>query len=624
MSHKSQSSANAFKDSPKPHNQEPVSIVLPYSMSQTEDQNLQRPIQSVELSNHDNVDVGRGSGRLSSRERSWVSNLFKKRRGNKKTQSANANCAGRSSARGQRVSRRSSSTNPKRSKIRNTQRSNPSSMQQMSLTDDNKPTRREDASAGYHTSPLQPEPSPHLNRDADQLPPTKTSIPVLDHPQRGREVVRHEVTISQPSARRNSVHLAHTPSNNYQATDESRARYASHTTAWGDFMRTPSKPTHADQSLTWPNLTNEQKNDRLHTYHTMNRHSPHETRAEHSPRLSLSPPAISSNPNVQAKEATFKPQECNLCGTPNSPDTRYGDLGIWLCTACRNPSSAIEVPPRKESKSYAENSLPQKPTRPRSKSQNSQISGATQEAENQWANFDSDPPYQTEAKTPSLFESPRHDWTLTNTKEDDNLQGREARFKPTPPLKDSAYLSRKLSTFSLDIGLASPPSRNPPPPPSRKEANTLRQETSWIPSRPSFVPSSPILSPSEPVSPLTPSPDTPRPQIQQECPRRPSSATPKANAYIAEIQNFPYPPPPIPKDDPYIHQQSRNRSSSIYPDDVSVYPYDDDEDEDESVPRLGTPDWERSPRRNTSFYDYWEVILGEHGRRYTVTQRKEM
>ena len=58
-----------------------------------------------------------------------------------------------------------------------------------------------------------------------------------------------------------------------------------------------------------------------------------------------------------------------------------------------------------------------------------------------------------------------------------------------------------------------------------------------------------------------------------------------------------------------------------------MYPDNDDDDGDgeeyddeDFTPRLSRLDWERSPKRDTRFYDYWEVILGDDGKRYTVSR----
>lgn len=59
------------------------------------------------------------------------------------------------------------------------------------------------------------------------------------------------------------------------------------------------------------------------------------------PNLNL-PGTINESPESQA---IVDPHVCGLCGTLNSPNTHYNAQGIWLCTACRSPASAKEVPP---------------------------------------------------------------------------------------------------------------------------------------------------------------------------------------------------------------------------------------------------------------------------------------
>ena len=133
------------------------------------------------------------------------------------------------------------------------------------------------------------------------------------------EVSKHVVQVAQPTTLHKSVHLAHTPSKNYQVQNGPRQshRQSGRMTRFGDFMRTSQGPSTSQSPL---------------------------------PRRQSRPQPTSAPSRLHRQAAKVERKECTACGAPNSPCTRYGDHGLWLCTACRSPRSSIELPPRRDSR----------------------------------------------------------------------------------------------------------------------------------------------------------------------------------------------------------------------------------------------------------------------------------
>ena len=476
--------------------------------------------------------------------------------------------------------------------------------------------------------PMRAHTKPHGPLDVASIQASEIIKPSVNQYKKTEgEVAKRIVEVSQASPHHTSVHLAHTPSNNYREKD----RHTTHMTTFSEFIRSPRKLTSAPPPL--PRMSSIGKPARM-----AQSQQKLSSRAPRTVADLVSTNAIPASNHLDLTdgytEINMEPQECNMCGIPNSPRTRYGKKGLWLCSACRSPASAVELPPRIDSKMDAEpweqpyslqvgvdpsrsedkaetcqfchTSLPSvgcdgltycswccrqtksrsetniDPTGARLKRTRSQIGIETQNAESGWEDIES----QTEGE---VFE-----FHVRDSATESLYYGRRAtgNVKPTPPLKDSVYLSKtsfpKVQAFH--VPQSAPPS--PPLVPPKAKVKNSRPRMSELPDRESFYPDTPTLSPesSRFSIPLIPAISANGRNLSGKT----IGARPFSPKLVASAKDFPYPPPPIPDD--RVHRP--RRSSSVYP--------------DSPAPRIHTPDWQHwnKHRRNTSFYDYWETILG--------------
>ena len=446
-------------------------------------------------------------------------------------------------------------------------------------------------------------------------------------------VAKHAVQVSQSSPHHTSIHLAHTPSNNYREKD----RHATHMTTFGDFLKSPQQRP----SSTRPPLPQAKAASPKKSIATPRSTRPSTPKVQYTIAGIMASTAVPASNHLDLPHDTTmlrtEPQECTICGIPNSPCTRYGKKGLWLCTACRSPTSAVEFPPRIDSMVGAS---PRQPSsagqagagmyrsedieetcpychtclaaterdgfsfcswcckqlrkgsssvlssvQPSSQRARSQDSRATRNAEAEWKNFDSRPDADAES-----FDSYARQSVAESL-----YYGRRAtgNVKPIPPLKDSVYLSKQSFPKLQGFHIPQPSSPSPPLVPSKSTSRKARPQTNELPDRDSFYPDTPILSPNSPHFSIPQIPTVPA-NVRHLSGRRPISTAPPSPGWRALAKDFPYPPPPIPDD----RIQRPRRSSSVYP--------------DTPAPRIHTPDWQtwHKHRRNTSFYDYWEAILG--------------
>ena len=661
MSRKPQPTTDSIQEFYSPLNPSLSPVFLPQSMPRVEHPSSRRPIQLSDLDKNAEANSQASPDRPTSREWKWVHVFSKRRRAKKETRSANVPGADSVKPKPQNFSLRPSKQVSSRQETWSNNKN-----------DADGPETPRPAYTNEHQT-LSPETESSSQIDGTSSSPVSISTrkPIASYRKRDGEVNRHEIKVSQSAVHRKSVHLAHTPSNNYQANVESRKiRKSRQVTMFGDFIETSEIRSDADSSP--PPLSrsiSEQEPDRSDSHQEAGRGPEWGIEYGDSRIRSTPPRSITSKTHTRGQDLSLEHQECTLCGTPNSPGTRYGDQGLWLCTACRSPGSAVEFPPRKESmikpkfprlgstslEAVEEDKLAavdevcenchtllppterdgilfcnwccRRLTKPASKTNqdngsarltllrarryDSLASVGTEEAETDWKDFDSEECSDHTRRIDSpVIGSPTG-----------------VRPKPIPPLKDSAYLSRKQSAVTLraDI-ISSPPCRAPPPPPPSTKTKAPTPQRSPTSIRASFYPDTPTVSSKanySPSPPLPPPPIPPRPQRRQTRARKASSVyppTPKPNGLAITVHEFPYPPPPIPEDAYALSSRKQQlRASSVYPDD------DDDDDgeeygDDDFTPRPSRLDWERSPKRNTSFYDYWEVILGDDGKRYTVSR----
>ena len=251
--------------------------------------------------------------------------------------------------------------------------------------------------------------------------------------------------------------------------------------------------------------------------------------------------------------------------------------------------------------------------RPRSSSVDSPVSPLTVDP---FANFDADTSSPPARQTPL---SP--DFQVIIAQQSTHRHNVDGETPPTPPLKDDyAYWPSKApSPAIIEAPLLSSKSFKPPKPQSTWSESTTRDSN-----RLSYyqdTPTTPKALPQTPKSPLTPqrsratraqtpgppphSPRTPRKRTTNKGESRESERTKVKEAAALRTppgipSDFPFAPPPIPKDTQQLHKPKR--SSSIYPEDE----------------RYTLPPFEFTARvkkggekRDTSFYDFWKTILEE-------------
>ena len=231
----------------------------------------------------------------------------------------------------------------------------------------------EQSSPEQRPTPSPPSPFPlRPAQTIDAIPPGER-LPINRKPspafsKNEGSVAKHAVKITQPPNLHKSVHLIKTATNNYRVQGEADSildykRRSSNVTTWGDFMRNQTSPPERLSKLPphipTPLAPKNQAQDQP-TYRTRNASAwtftipgedddlIHTTTHPLFPSLPLPLPlhlppntANPSNPPQNLPD----PHLCALCGTLNSPKTHYNAQGIWLCTACRSPVSAKEVPP---------------------------------------------------------------------------------------------------------------------------------------------------------------------------------------------------------------------------------------------------------------------------------------
>ncbi|KAK0516173.1 hypothetical protein JMJ35_000776 [Cladonia borealis] len=526
-------------------------------------------------------------------------------------------------------------------------------------------------------SPNLPLP-PRLSQQIKEIAPEShleiTRKPVQAFSKTEGEVRKHAVKITHLPPVHNSVHLQPTPPKSpdvRKALEIDHKRKSSHITTFGDFMRKPSEPSERlarlPPHIPTPVAPRESQRTMAEPF-----------RQRNGTQWTFTVPGIdevSSTPILpnadfpkkineeRESRVTVNPQECILCGTLNSPKTHYNQQGLWLCTACRSPMFAKEVPPapavprettsgryqsrsgsssrtrtlttkQKKNESTVFNpesfSEPEpmrasmipsplyslRTRRPRSSSVDSPVSPLLPDP---FANFDTKINSTPRRQTPL---SPDFQVILAqNSNYRHSMDDDES--PPTPPLKDgNPYWPPKVpSPAIIDAPLLSSKSFRPPKPQSAWSESTIRDSArlSYYHS----TPTTPKALPQTPKSPLVPQrPRTPRAQIP-EAPRKRTTPKPKPSVSQPRTEikestttelppppgipsDFPFLPPPIPTDDAVTLHKPK-RSSSIYPEDEERYTLPPFEFSTRFKSGSGRE------RRDTSFYDFWKGILEERG-----------
>ena len=204
--------------------------------------------------------------------------------------------------------------------------------------------------------PLPPRLSQQIKEIAPETHLEITRKPVQAFSKTEGEVRKHAVKITHLPPVHNSVHLQPTPRKSRDVRKASETDYnrkSSHITTFGDFMRKPSEPSERLARLP-PHIptpvapresqraTDEPFRQRNGTEWTFTVPGADEVSSTHILPNADFPEKINED---RESRFTGNPQECILCGTLNSPKTQYNQQGLWLCTACRSPMFAKEVPP---------------------------------------------------------------------------------------------------------------------------------------------------------------------------------------------------------------------------------------------------------------------------------------
>ena len=206
--------------------------------------------------------------------------------------------------------------------------------------------------------PLPPRLSQQIKEIAPETHLEVTRKPVQAFSKTEGEVRKHAVKITHLPPVHNSVHLQQTAANTRdfrKALEIDHKRKSSNITTFGDFMRKPSEPSERlarlPPHIPTPAAPREKQRTMAESFHQRN-----ETQWTFTvpgiDEVAHNSPCVVPNVDIPGKtdearesQLTVDPQECILCGTLNSPKTHYNQQGLWLCTACRSPKYAKEVPP---------------------------------------------------------------------------------------------------------------------------------------------------------------------------------------------------------------------------------------------------------------------------------------
>ena len=481
------------------------------------------------------------------------------------------------------------------------------------------PTRRRSTE---RRAPLRTTPSPPDQDHAAGSEPSiaRKVIPVYN--KKTGEVPKHAVKINQLPPIHNSVHLEHTPSNNYRAKPaptRGQKLKASRETRFSDFLHeernpAPSRETRfssiLDPAKAIKRAKEAEKAKGPACYICGSSKCPGGYR-DHVTDLWVC--------EVCQKREKMLPIQCSLCGQPNSPLTGYADSnGLWMCTACRCPTTPKELPPtpklsRKatsrpkgddtkhcecdtpcppiESFDHGRTSicpLCRKPLTPfpaippksalrldKRSSYSSRFSQGVPISE-----YNSDHLYSDDS-----YEPPQGPVGLGITFRDLEEE-EEEQFRPTPPLKDSRYYHESQDMDYNQSYLRQPGTKHP------------------------YAPSPALATSTKVFNPTTypyPSPPSTPPSLHKP---RPASSVYSADEPAAD---FPYPPPPIPQ----RFANRPNRSSSVTPGTLSKA----------ALARTGTGSLRSQSsgvsteggktvlNRRSSWYDFWKPVFEKTGER---------
>lgn len=524
--------------------------------------------------------------------------------------------------------------------------------------------RRQEQTRGRSTERREPPrtiPSPPDQDHAAGSEPCIARKPIPVYNKKTGEVPKHAVKINQLPPVHNSIHLQHTPSNNYRTkTSPTRGQKnkASRETRFSDFLHNERKPAPSrDTQWTYAVPGEDDELARRENRFSSILDPAKAIRKAKEAEKAKGPACYicgSSNcpggyrdhiTNLWVCEACQKrekigPAQCSLCGQPNSPDTGYADNGLWMCTACRCPTTPKELPPtpklsrkvtsrpKGDDTELCECDTPcppiesfdderisicphcRKPLTPfpaippksalRLDKRNSYSSRFSQGVP--ISEYNSDHLYSDDS-----YEPPQGPAGLGITFQDSEEEGEE--FRPTPPLKDSKYYHESPTFQAMDYNqsyLHKPGTKHPYAPSPAPTTTTRKASVSFT----QDFPKNHHHKQNQSFNPTTyPYPSPPSTPTSLHKPRPASSVYP-ADEPAAD---FPYPPPPIPQ----RFANRPKRSSSVTPGTLSKA----------ALARTGTG----SPRsqssgvsseggktvlnRRSSWYDFWKPVFEKTGER---------
>lgn len=476
---------------------------------------------------------------------------------------------------------------------------------------------------------------PSASAQAAQLDVAGNPKPV-NNKKRG-EVLKHTVKITQLPPLHNSIHLQHTPSQNYgtgPSHDRGQKNRSTRDTRFSDFVHLPTappsrKPAPARETQ-WAYAVPGQDDEFVRNSNFSSRLDPaKEKKAKEAQKAKIPTCYICGSSDCAGgyrdiisrlwvcelcqKNEGIEPVQCAICGQPSSPNSGYAaGNGLWMCSSCRDPTTPKELPPTPK--------LARKGT---SKSKTSRPPIPISE-------YNSDHLYSDDGWEPRTTTPPsQKPIGLGNTcqdseEEEEEEEGGEEDFPPPPPLKDRKYYLDSPTLPAIDYNQSylrqpgarshpyAPSSPAQPQPSSTKTAKTITRKPSILFSTqdlPKAKPSSdkkhhnkrPQHPP--PFNPTTyPYPSPPNtPPLHK--PRPASSVYPTDEQQQPITTAFPYPPPPIPQR--FVNRPQR--ASSVEPGMLSKAALARPMASPRSLSSFVSVEGGRN--RRSSWYDFWKPVF---------------
>ena len=451
------------------------------------------------------------------------------------------------------------------------------------------------------------------------------------------EVQKHTVTIAQPPIH-NSMHLEHTPSNNYRARPSpSRGRKdkSSRDTRFSNFFHhrerhaaPPQEPAPTRETQRTSAAPGGEDGSTLNRrYSSVLDPAKAVKKLKDAERAKGPKCYICGARNCHGgyrdsitdlwacaacqKENKLGPVQCSVCGQPNSPATGYARNGLWMCTACQNPTTPKELPPSPKFATSAPKASrppipqgvdeatgerpefracscpdchqlltpfpvipPKSPLRPNGRDPLSEYDSDHLYSDDSYETRDTTPPQNHIGLGLTFPNDAEEEW---------EEEEEEERYRPTPPLKDSRYFQDSPTLPAQSYIRPHAPMTTP-----RKASTTFA-----APKNP-YTTTKKKEERRQKRQPATetryPYPSPPSSPTALHKPRPASSIYPTDEPTTAI--DFPYPPPPIPQ--PFA------RSSSASPG-------------MRSRASVGSKGARTVLNRRSSWYDFWKPVFEKAG-----------